>query len=106
MRSLRRKASSQPALLSLRDSDVLEVDFEESWWSAYAEVNQRCADAVARVAGPHATVWIHDYQMMLVPSMVRSLRPDVTMGDFHHIPFPSPPQWNSLPHASEVVAGL
>lgn len=83
-----------------------QVDFEESWWSAYCEVNQRCAEAVARVAAHHATVWIHDYQMMLVPSMVRSLRPDVTMGYFHHIPFPSPPQWDLLPHASEVVAGL
>ena len=97
---------SNATLWPLMHDVGIDFEFEPSWWDAYRQVNQGFAEAIAHRAGPNATVWIHDYQLMLVPSMLRSLRPDVTIGYFHHIPFPSPTQWALLPHGAEVLAGL
>ncbi|NED56001.1 trehalose-6-phosphate synthase, partial [Micromonospora aurantiaca] len=57
-------------------------------WDAYVRVNKRFAEAAAKVAAKHAIVWVQDYQLQLVPSMLRELRPDLRIGFFLHIPFP------------------
>ena len=80
--------------------------FHREWWEAYRIVNQRFAEAAARVAAHGATVWVHDYQLQLVPAMLRALRPDVRIGYFHHIPFPPWEIFAQLPWRSAVVRGL
>jgi trehalose 6-phosphate synthase len=67
---------------------IRSATFERAWWQAYVAVNGRYARAAAQAAATGATVWIHDYQLQLVPEMLRALRPDVRIGFFLHIPFP------------------
>ncbi|MRH29625.1 trehalose-6-phosphate synthase [Microbacterium sp. SYP-A9085] len=80
--------------------------YRRDWWNAYVEVNQRFADAAARAAAPNATVWVQDYQLQLVPQLVRAQRPDVTIGYFHHIPFPAYGLFSQLPWRRQVLEGL
>ena len=71
--------------------------YHRQWWERYREVNLRFAAAADAAASPGATVWIHDYQLMLVPRLLRERRPDVRIGFFLHIPFPSPELFTQLP---------
>ena len=80
--------------------------FDRGWWHAYVAVNERYAAAAAEAAAPGATVWIHDYQLQLVPSMLRKLRPDVRIGYFLHIPFPPRELFLQLPWRREILEGL
>src|ERR1700678_2192129 len=69
--------------------DVISApQFERRWWEAYVAVNRSFAAAAAAEAAPGATVWVHDYQLQLVPRMLREQRADVRIGFFNHIPFP------------------
>src|SRR5664280_2470947 len=87
--------------------DVIEpASFHRNWWNTYRTINHRFAIAVAKVAAPGATVWVHDYQLQLVPAMVRALRPDVRIGWFDHIPFPPVELFAQLPWRKELVQGL
>ena len=63
--------------------------FDEMQWSSYQQVNQKFADSVLQNIEKGDTVWIHDYQLLLCPKMIKDIRPDVTIGFFLHIPFPS-----------------
>jgi trehalose 6-phosphate synthase len=76
--------------------------FERRWWEAYVAVNRSLAGAAA----PGATVWVHDYQLQLVPRMVREQRADVRIGFFNHIPFPGYELFAQLPWRRQVVEGL
>jgi trehalose 6-phosphate synthase len=69
-------------------------------------VNRRFAEATARAAAQNATVWIQDYQLQLVPKMLRELRPDLTIGFFLHIPFPPVELFMQLPWRTAIVEGL
>ncbi|RJN31536.1 alpha,alpha-trehalose-phosphate synthase (UDP-forming) [Nesterenkonia natronophila] len=80
--------------------------FHRHWWDAYKRVNQRFAEAAAAVAAEKATVWVQDYQMQLVPQMLRDIRPDVKIGFFNHIPFPPPGLFAQLPWRHPVMKGL
>ncbi|WP_028848603.1 MULTISPECIES: trehalose-6-phosphate synthase [Thermocrispum] len=80
--------------------------FERRWWDAYVRVNQRFAEASAKVAAQGATVWVQDYQLQLVPSILRELRPDLRIGFFLHIPFPPVELFMQLPWRAEIVRGL
>lgn len=75
-------------------------------WETYRRVNERFADAIADAAEPGATVWIHDFHLMLVPALLRERRPDTTIGFFLHIPFPSSEVYRLLPGRAEVLRGL
>ncbi len=87
--------------------DVISAPaFHRQWWDAYQRVNQRFADAAAHQAAPGATVWVHDYQLQLVPKMLREQRPDLRIGYFHHIPFPPLEIFAQLPWRKQVVEGL
>ncbi|MDG6106665.1 trehalose-6-phosphate synthase [Dactylosporangium aurantiacum] len=76
------------------------------WRQAYEAVNRRFAEATAEVAADGATVWVHDYQLLLVPAMLRSLRPDLRIGFFLHIPFPPVELFMQLPRRAELLRGL
>jgi len=82
------------------------VDFHASLWDAYINVNRKFADTILETAGQGDFVWVHDYQLMLVPQMVKSQRPDITIGFFLHIPFPSYEVFRILPWRDELLRGL
>ena len=85
---------------------IAQPEFHREWWEAYVRVNRRYADAVAAQAAEGATVWVHDYQLQLVPGMVRELRSDVRIGHFTHIPFPGYEIFAQLPWRKQIVQGL
>ncbi len=80
--------------------------YHRRWWDAYRRVNQRFAEAAAAQAAKDAVVWVHDYQLQLVPALLRELRPDLRIGYFHHIPFPPLELFAQLPWRRQVVHGL
>lgn len=75
-------------------------------WETYRKVNKKFAAAIAEVAGPDDTIWIQDYQLMLVPQMVREMMPGVSIGFFQHIPFPSYEVFRMIPWREELLKGL
>ena len=75
-------------------------------WERYEDVNRRFAEALALRAAPGARVWVHDFHLMLVPRLLRGLRPDVAIGFFLHIPFPSSEVYRLLPTREQVLRGL
>ncbi|WIY05088.1 trehalose-6-phosphate synthase [Amycolatopsis mongoliensis] len=87
--------------------DVVERPvFDRVWWNSYVKVNRRFAHASAEVAAPGATVWIQDYQLQLVPAMLRELRPDLRIGFFLHIPFPPVELFMQMPWRAAIIRGL
>jgi len=80
--------------------------YRRVWWDAYVRVNERFARAAADAASEGATVWVQDYQLQLVPKLLRELRPDLTIGYFHHIPFPAYGLYSQLPWRRQVLEGL
>jgi len=80
--------------------------FRRRWREAYRTVNARFADAAAEVAAEGATVWVQDYQLQLVPSMLRERRPDLRIGYFLHIPFPPIELFMQMPQRAEILRGL
>ncbi|WP_204260024.1 MULTISPECIES: trehalose-6-phosphate synthase [unclassified Microbacterium] len=85
---------------------IAEPRYRRVWWDAYVKVNRRFAEAAAAVAADGATVWVQDYQLQLVPQMLREARPDLTIGYFHHIPFPAYGLYSQLPWRRQVLEGL
>ena len=87
--------------------DAVETPvYRRRWREAYREVNARFADAAAAAAGPGATVWVQDYQLQLVPAMLRERRPDLRIGFFLHIPFPPIELFMQMPQRAEILRGL
>jgi trehalose 6-phosphate synthase len=85
---------------------VAKPEFHREWWDSYVEVNQRFADKAAELANENALVWVHDYQMQLVPQMLRQLRPDLRIGFYLHIPFPPAELFQQLPWRRQLLEGL
>ncbi len=85
---------------------ITDPEFHRSWWATYRTVNERFAQTIAKVAAPHATVWVHDYQLQLVPALLREIRPDVRIGWFNHIPFPPVELFAQLPWRAGLLRGL
>jgi alpha,alpha-trehalose-phosphate synthase [UDP-forming] len=85
---------------------IAPPEFHRRWWDAYVAVNRRFAQAAAEQAARGATVWVHDYQLQLVPQMLREQRDDVRIGFFNHIPFPGYEIFAQLPWRRQVVQGL
>ena len=81
-------------------------NFDPAWWQGYLSVNRRFAAAVARTVAPCGQAWVHDYHLLLVPAMLRRLRPDIAIGFFLHIPFPPPELFARLPWRQELLKGL
>ncbi len=79
---------------------------EEADWKTYREVNRLFARAVAEQWRPGDLVWVHDYQLLLVPGILRELLPGARIGFFLHIPWPSAAILRILPQAGEILASL
>ncbi|GAA0958918.1 alpha,alpha-trehalose-phosphate synthase (UDP-forming) [Virgisporangium aurantiacum] len=97
---------SNSSLWPLYHDAVEPPVYKRRWWEEYRKVNQRFADATAKVAAQGAMVWIQDYQLQLVPAMLREQRPDLRIGFFLHIPFPPVELFMQLPRRAEVLKGL
>lgn len=97
---------SNGTLWPLYHDVIADPVFHRTWWDTYREVNERFATAAAQVASPGATVWVHDYQLQLVPTMIRTQRPDLRIGFFNHIPFPPFELFAQLPKRNQVLRGL
>jgi trehalose 6-phosphate synthase len=97
---------SNATLWPLYHDVIVKPIYSREWWDRYVEVNRRFAEAASRAAAPNATVWVQDYQLQLVPKMLRMLRPDLTIGFFLHIPFPPVELFMQLPWRTEIVEGL
>lgn len=82
------------------------TNFNRANWEAYKEANQAMADAIAKVAKPGDTVWIHDFHFLVLPRMLRERAPDVRIGFFLHIPFPSAELFRQLPVREEILSSL
>jgi len=80
--------------------------FREEDWAVYVRVNQLFAERTAAEAAHGAVVWIHDYNLWLVPAFLRELRPDLRIAFFHHTYFPSADVFNVLPWRREIVSSL
>jgi len=97
---------SNSSLWPLYHDAVEQPGYRRRWWDAYRRVNERFAVAAAEEAAPNAVVWIQDYQLQLVPAMLRERRPDLRIGFFLHIPFPPVELFVQLPRRVEVLRGL
>ena len=80
--------------------------YKEELWLAYQRVNQKFAESLSEELEDDDTVWIHDYQLLLLPQLIRAISPNATIGFFLHIPFPSYESFRLLPWRRELLNGL
>ncbi len=80
--------------------------YDPTWWEQYRIVNQRFADKVLSMAKPGNLVWVHDYQLMLMPAMLHEQMPELKIGFFLHTPFPSFEIFRCHPKRREILAGI
>jgi len=80
--------------------------YEDRYWQAYKKVNKAFRDAVVKIAEPGDCIWVHDYQLMLLPGLIREELPDAQIGFFLHIPFPSFELFRLLPWREEILKCL
>src|SRR3954467_2855961 len=97
---------SNASLWPLYHDVVEKPEYHRTWWDTYVQVNKRFAERAAAVAAEGAIVWVHDYQLQLVPALLRQQRPDLTIGFFLHIPFPPYELFTQLPCRAAIVEGL
>lgn len=81
-------------------------EFHRHWWYPYSAINRRFAEQAAATLQPGDLAWVHDYQLQLVPAMLRQMRPDLRIGFFLHIPFPPVEILARLPWRREILEGL
>ncbi|MBC7922280.1 MAG: bifunctional alpha,alpha-trehalose-phosphate synthase (UDP-forming)/trehalose-phosphatase [Ferruginibacter sp.] len=82
------------------------TEYNARYWEVYQKVNQQFSQEVLRIAEPGDRIWVHDYQLMLLPQMIREQVPDTTIGFFLHIPFPSYEIFRTLPWRKEILWGI
>lgn len=82
--------------------------YDEDYWLNYKKINEIFCDAVMEIIKPDDMVWIHDYHLMLLPKLLREKMPDIKIGFFLHIPFPTFEVFRLLPGKwrSEILKGL
>jgi glucosylglycerol-phosphate synthase len=80
--------------------------FRDDHWQVYLKVNKLFAERAAEEAAENAVVWIHDYNLWMVPAYLREMRPDLTIAFFHHTYFPSADVFNVLPWRREIIGSL
>jgi trehalose 6-phosphate synthase/phosphatase len=82
------------------------AEYSDSFWQAYERVNTAFANVVSGIAKPNDIIWVHDYQLMLLPKLLRERLPKATVGFFLHIPFPSFEIFRLLPWRQQILDGL
>ncbi|MCA1296558.1 bifunctional alpha,alpha-trehalose-phosphate synthase (UDP-forming)/trehalose-phosphatase [Paenibacillus sp. alder61] len=123
-KELRKKYQCLPVFLSEREIDQYyhgfcnetiwplfhyftgHTQYSQETWEAYKRVNEKFFEALIPVIGDQDTIWIHDYQLMLLPQMIREKYPEARIGFFLHIPFPSFEIFRLLIWREEILQGL
>ena len=82
------------------------TNYQQSNWNFYQSVNQKFRDAILSIIEPGDTIWIHDYQLLLLPGMIRAEQANLTIGFFLHIPFPSYEMFRLIPWRAELLEGM
>lgn len=82
------------------------TEYNPESWDVYKSVNQKFADKVLEHVEEGDNIWIQDYQLLLVPAMVKAKRPDISIGFFNHIPFPSYEIFRTFPKRKELLEGM
>ncbi|WP_179007989.1 bifunctional alpha,alpha-trehalose-phosphate synthase (UDP-forming)/trehalose-phosphatase [Winogradskyella forsetii] len=82
------------------------TDFEQNEWEAYKRVNEKFAEVVVDNLNDGDTVWVHDYQLLLLPQLIKDKKPNTTIGFFLHIPFPSYEIFRTFPWREEILTGM
>lgn len=82
------------------------TEYDDATWQAYKSVNEKFARVIASQIWPDDMVWVHDYQLMLVPGLLREHFPDLSIGFFNHIPFPSYEIFRTLPWRDALLEGV
>ncbi|MBD09562.1 MAG: bifunctional alpha,alpha-trehalose-phosphate synthase (UDP-forming)/trehalose-phosphatase [Flavobacteriaceae bacterium] len=80
--------------------------FEQNEWEAYKRVNEKFAEVVIDNLEDGDTVWVHDYQLLLLPQLIKDRNPNTTIGFFLHIPFPSYEIFRTFPWREEILTGM
>lgn len=96
------KEAFWPAIFSF----IEKVQFNHEHWEHYLAINRKFAEKAAAEAELNATVWIHDYNLWMVPGYLRQLRPDLTIGFFHHTAFPAANTFNIIPWRAAIIGSL
>lgn len=94
------------ALWPLFHSFTSRLQFESEEWEGYIEANLKFCSAVVDEYQPGDRIWVHDYQLLLLPAMLREKLPDAAIGFFLHIPFPGSDVFALLPRGEELLGGL
>jgi trehalose 6-phosphate synthase/phosphatase len=97
---------SNGVLWPLLHYDMNRLPMNAEGWSTYKRVNRKFADEVVRQYRPGDLIWVHDYQLALVPDMVRRQLPEAAIGFFLHVPFPSGEVFRLLPWRRELLEGI
>ncbi len=79
---------------------------ESRWWKAYKTVNAAFSEVVLNITHSNSSIWVQDYQLMLLPEMLKSAQPRLHIGFFLHIPFPTFKTYSKLPEAEQLVRGM
>lgn len=82
------------------------TEFEKDQWDSYQEVNQKFANVVLEHLEDGDKVWVHDYQLLLLPKMIKDKKPEATIGFFLHIPFPSYEIFRTFPWREDLLEGM
>lgn len=82
------------------------TNYNTKYWEVYKKVNQQFCDELLKIVEPGDRIWVHDYQLMLLPQMIREQQPDATIGFFLHIPYPSYEVFRTLPWRKEILLGM
>jgi trehalose 6-phosphate synthase/phosphatase len=82
------------------------AEFKKDYWEAYLKVNQKFADVITQYCEKDDKIWIHDYQLLLLPKLIRDKCPDISIGFFLHIPFPSYEVFRLVPWRKELIEGM
>ncbi len=85
---------------------VTYAHFEQEYWDFYKSVNVKFRNIVEAHLQEGDTVWVHDYQLLLLPGLIREVQPLVTIGFFQHIPFPSYEIFRLIPWREEIINGI
>ncbi|MES2003387.1 MAG: bifunctional alpha,alpha-trehalose-phosphate synthase (UDP-forming)/trehalose-phosphatase [Bacteroidota bacterium] len=80
--------------------------FENTYWESYVSVNRKFCEAAMKIYQPGDIIWVHDYQLLLLPRMIRLEKSASVIGYFQHIPFPSFELYRLLPWRTELLEGL
>jgi len=85
---------------------IERMDLRREYYEDYVKVNRRFARETLKHSGESDTIWVQDYQLMLVPLFLRSARPKAKIGLFWHIPWPALEVWRVLPQAKDLLEGM